>query len=68
MANHKLSIDTTQDPCEFALDSTLKVSIINNEFYIILHFMKRPPVYIVHNENYNSSVVAFYFSIVIHLK
>jgi hypothetical protein len=24
MANHKLSIDTTQDPCKFSLDSTLK--------------------------------------------
>jgi hypothetical protein len=22
MANHKLSIDTTQDPCKFSLDST----------------------------------------------
>jgi hypothetical protein len=24
MANHKLSIDTTQDPCKFSLDSTFK--------------------------------------------
>jgi hypothetical protein len=24
MANHKLSIDTTQDPCYFLLDSTFK--------------------------------------------
>jgi hypothetical protein len=24
MANHKLSIDTTQDPCRFSLDSTFK--------------------------------------------
>jgi hypothetical protein len=27
MANHKLSIDTTQDPCKFSLDSTFKIDM-----------------------------------------
>jgi hypothetical protein len=26
MANHKLSIETTQDPCYFSLDSTFKIT------------------------------------------
>jgi hypothetical protein len=30
MANHKLSIDTTQDPCVFSLDSTFFIFLINS--------------------------------------
>jgi hypothetical protein len=29
MANHKLSIDTTFDPCEFSLDSNFKWKVDN---------------------------------------
>jgi hypothetical protein len=29
MANHKLSIDTTKDPCSFSLDSTFNDKIDN---------------------------------------
>jgi hypothetical protein len=29
LGNHKLSIDTTQDPCKFSMDSTFK--LVNND-------------------------------------